>query len=130
MPKFFVSLAQELNQTIKDYFHTSILTGARKSNLLTMRWKDICFNRNEWKIPETKNGDSLNVPLIEEAVEILKERKLSMLSDSEYVFPGDGKNGHLQEPRKGWLCILKRAGITDLRIHDIRRHTKQSLELA
>lgn len=121
MPKFFVSLAQELNQTIKDYFHTSILTGARKSNLLTMRWKDICFNRNEWKIPETKNGDSLNVPLIEEAVEILKERKLSMLSDSEYVFPGDGKNGHLQEPRKGWLCILKRAGITDLRIHDIRR---------
>lgn len=120
LPKFFISLEQELNQTIKDYFHMSILTGARKSNLLTMRWKDICFTRNEWKIPETKNGDSLNIPLIEEAIEILKNRK-EICEGSEYVFPGDGKTGHLQEPRKGWLRILKRAGIDDLRIHDIRR---------
>ena len=40
---------------------------------------------------------------------------------SEFVFPGTGKNGHLAEPRKGWERILKRAGIADLRIHDLRR---------
>ena len=121
LPNFFASLEQELNQTIKDYVHISILTGARKSNVLAMRWNDICFSRNEWKIPETKNGDSLNIPLIAEAIEILKDRKLNMSSTSEYVFPGNGKKGHLQEPRKGWLRILKRAGIANLRIHDIRR---------
>lgn len=110
LPKFFVSLEQELNQTIKDYFHISILTGARKSNLLAMRWKDLCFNRSEWKIPETKNGDSHNIPLIEEAIDILNKRK-ELYGGAEYVFPGEGKSGHLEEPRKGWLRILKRAGV-------------------
>lgn len=38
-----------------------------------------------------------------------------------YVFPGNGKKGYLMEPRKGWERILKRAGIEDLRIHDLRR---------
>ena len=38
-----------------------------------------------------------------------------------FVFPGIGKSGHLQEPKKGWKRILERAKITDLRIHDLRR---------
>jgi integrase len=38
-----------------------------------------------------------------------------------WVFPGDGPRGHLVEPRKGWERILARAGIENLRIHDLRR---------
>ena len=37
------------------------------------------------------------------------------------MFPGDGKHGHYHDPRKGWLRILKRAGIENLRLHDLRR---------
>src|SRR6185503_15245564 len=40
---------------------------------------------------------------------------------TQYVFPGSGKSGHLEEPKKGWQRILTRAGIADLRIHDLRR---------
>lgn len=39
----------------------------------------------------------------------------------KYVFPSPGKVGHLIEPKKGWERILERAGIEDLRIHDLRR---------
>jgi integrase len=37
------------------------------------------------------------------------------------VFPGPGKTGHLVEPKGAWQRILKRAKITNLRIHDLRR---------
>ena len=38
-----------------------------------------------------------------------------------YVFPGWGSTGHLVEPKMAWTRILERSGITDLRIHDVRR---------
>ncbi len=38
-----------------------------------------------------------------------------------FVFPGDGKSRHLIEPKRGWNRILERAGIDNLRIHDLRR---------
>jgi integrase len=38
-----------------------------------------------------------------------------------FVFPGKGKTGHLVEPKAAWGRILDRAGLTDLRIHDLRR---------
>jgi len=33
----------------------------------------------------------------------------------------EGKSGHLVNPKRGWNRILERAGIDDLRIHDLRR---------
>ncbi len=44
-----------------------------------------------------------------------------MLSKSPYVFPGEGKCGHLVEPKAGWERVLKKAGLENLRIHDLRR---------
>ena len=43
------------------------------------------------------------------------------LEPTGFVFPGRGKTGHLAEPKKGWQRILSRAGLGDLRIHDLRR---------
>lgn len=119
LPRFFKSLAEEENKTIRDYVLISLLTGARRSNVLSMKWPDINFDRQEWRIPETKNGMPQTVTLSPEALEILHNRIAT--KDSEFVFPGTGKSGHLEEPKKGWKRILERAGIEDLRIHDLRR---------
>lgn len=122
--RFFQALEEEPNQTAKDYVYLSILTGARKSNVLSMSWDEISFDRCEWKIPETKNGDSITIPLTEESIRILKSRKeLNKIefAGSEFVFPGTGKSGHLADPKKPWKRILKKAKITDFRIHDLRR---------
>ncbi|MEZ4782437.1 MAG: site-specific integrase [Candidatus Kapaibacterium sp.] len=118
LPRFFKSLAVEENTTIRDYILISLLTGARRGNVLAMRWDQISFERNEWRIPQTKNGEPQTLPLTEEAIDILRQRKDN---GSEFVFPGDGKNGHLAETRRGWARILERAGIENLRIHDLRR---------
>jgi integrase len=120
LPRFFSALEEEENTTARDYIMLSLLTGARKSNVLAMRWEDIFFERAEWKIPETKNGDSLTLPLSQNAVEILERRRQD--THSQWVFPADAsKSGHFSDPKRAWQRVLTRAGIKDLRIHDLRR---------
>lgn len=120
LPRFFASLAEEVNDTARDFFTLALLTGARRGNLLAMRWEQVNLERGIWRIPETKNGDPQNLPLIPEVVAILTQRQAQ--AQGPWVFPGNGsKSGHLEEPKTAWRRILKRAGLTDLRIHDLRR---------
>jgi len=119
-PRFFESLEAEPNDIVRDYILVSLLTGVRKSNVLAMRWEDINFERQEWLIPETKNGEPLRIPLISKVIDVLKSR-LQKYGQAEWVFESTGKTGHLIEPKSGWKRILERAGIKDLRLHDLRR---------
>ena len=119
LPRFFEALSLEPNSTLRDYFILAILTGARRGNLQEMRWDQINFERREWRIPRTKNEMPQVIPLTEEAIFLLQQRKTTASND--FVFPGAGRTGHLSEPKKGWRRILDQAGITDLRIHDLRR---------
>lgn len=120
LPRFFAAMEEEENETARDYIMISLLTGARKSNVLAMRWDEISFERAEWRIPETKNGEPLTVALSGPAMEILNERRRQ--TNTEWVFPStESKTGHLADPKKAWARLLLRADIKDLRIHDLRR---------
>jgi integrase len=119
LPRFFQALAEEPNETFRDFVLICLLTGARRGNVQAMRWDEIDLERAIWRIPETKSGDSHLVPLVPSAVEILEARQQD--SDNEWVFPGPGKTGHLVEIKSAWSRVLKRAEIKDLRLHDLRR---------
>ena len=118
LPAFFKSLGEEQNETLRDYFLISLLTGARRSNVQEMQWSQIHLERGEWRIPITKNGDSQTVTLTHEVIEILRARQGN---NPTWVFPGTGVTGHIVEPKKAWKRVLERAGIANLRIHDLRR---------
>ncbi|MGZ8942638.1 MAG: tyrosine-type recombinase/integrase [Methylobacter sp.] len=118
LPAFFEALAEEPNDTLRDYFLISLLTGARRSNVQEMQWNQINLDRAEWRIPTTKNGEPQTVTLTPEAVTILLTR---LGCDPVWVFPGTGATGHIVEPKKAWQRVLDRAGIDNLRIHDLRR---------
>ncbi|MDO6461923.1 tyrosine-type recombinase/integrase [Granulosicoccaceae sp. 1_MG-2023] len=119
LSRFFAAVAEEQNPVIRDYILMSLLTGARRSNVLAMRWDQIHFDRGEWHIPDTKNGEPHIVPLVEDALQLL--RVIRETNKSKFVFPGHGKSGHLAEPKKGWARIKEAAGIKNLRLHDLRR---------
>ena len=112
LPRFFTSVGQEPNETIRDYFLLSLLTGARRANVMAMRWNQINLAEGIWRIPVTKNGTPQNVTLSPEAAAILTTRKET--ADGAFVFPGDGKSGHLIEPKKGWLRIFDRDELAQL----------------
>jgi len=120
LPRFFQALQQEENETLRDYILLSLLTGARKANVLAMRWDQIDLTRGEWRIPETKNGESQRVVLSSEAAQILTARE-QHYGQSPWVFPSTGASGHLQDPKKGWQRLLQRAELQDVRIHVLRR---------
>lgn len=119
LPRFFEALAEEPNEDIRDFILMCLLTGARKTNVLEMRWENISLVDEVWHIPVTKNGESQEVPLVDEAVRLMKRRWQNKWSD--WVFPSFGKTGHLVEVKGPWDRLLKRAGIVDLHIHDLRR---------
>lgn len=116
----FFNAVNEEDSLIHDYIWLSLMTGARKSNVLAMRWSEIDFNASLWRIPDTKNGEPVIIPLIPRAVNMLNERYNQR--KTEWVFDSPTKPGaHFVDPKKAWGRILERAGIEDLRIHDIRR---------
>lgn len=121
LPAFFAELRAEPNHTIRDYIWMALFTGARRDNALSMKWSDINFTEDIWRIPMTKNGTPQNIPLPEPAIKLLKARRKIIDKTEVFVFPGIGATGHLVEPKKAWAKILERANITDLRIHDLRR---------
>jgi integrase len=112
MPCLFRAIDEEESEVARDYIWLSLLTGARKSNVLAMRWNEISWERSEWRIPDTKNDEPAIIPLIERAVEILKSRQRK--TNSEWVLPSPSRNsstGHLADPKKAWKRILKRANL-------------------
>jgi integrase len=81
------------------------------------------------------------IPLGEEAIRILKARKLSCAqlaqpdrgspTRSEWVFPSaESKTGHIVNPEKSWMRILKSAGVKEkASLHDIRRTLGSNLAM-
>ena len=122
LPAFFKAVDECKNSVARDYIKMSLVTGARRSNVLAMRWDQISFVRKEWTIPETKNGEPQIIPLLPQALEVLAERKADPdAANSPFVFPSTGAQGHLVEPKRAWETIRKKAGIEDVRLHDLRR---------
>lgn len=118
LARFFAAL-EVTEQPAKDFFLLALLTGARKSNVLAMRWEDVNLEDGQWVIPaaDAKAGVPITVPLVPEAIEVLKSRQ----SKSPWVFPADSKTGHYEEPKRAWATLCRRAELKNLRIHDLRR---------
>ena len=64
-------LNESQNELIRDYVYISLLTGARKSDVLSMEWNEIDFTNKKWRIPEQKNGEPQTIPLTDFAITIL-----------------------------------------------------------
>lgn len=122
MPRLLAALEVEANETVRDFIYMLLFTGARRDNVLAMRWEEIDFTARTWRIPMTKNGKPQIVPLEEPELALLRRRKEST-NGKPWVFPGrkDTKTGHLENPYEGWYRILERAEIEGLRLHDLRR---------
>lgn len=120
---FFQALLEEQNITARDCIMMKLLTGGRRANVHAMRWDQIDFEEAVWRIPTTKNGTPQYVPLVPEALALLKQRYESRTS-KVWVFPADrsdSKNGHIGNLKAAWHRVMVRSGLSNLRQHDLRR---------
>jgi integrase len=116
---FFKAVNKLSNTDVRDYIFLSLLTGARRGNILAMRWDQIDFDLCVWRIPLTKNGESHTVPITKAALQILQIRHAN--KQDVWVFPGKEPGQHLVEIKRVWQKIRNETGMHDLRLHDLRR---------
>ena len=94
-----------------------MLTGCRSGEILSLRWEDVDLERGELRLPDSKTGAKI-VHLGDPAIAVL--RGIQRREDSPWVIPGLKRGAHLAFLHRPWGLILKRAGIENLRIHDLR----------
>jgi integrase len=89
----------------------AIETGMRRGELLSIRWKDVDQTARTIRILKTKNGHPRTIPLTPKAIETLA----SLERKDERVFPVTPN-----AVRLSWERLRRRAGLEDLRLHDLR----------
>lgn len=111
----FISFDRALQQCWNPIFRALILlaieTGMRQSELLSLRWSNVDLPNGTLFLPDTKNGSSRSIPVTRQAQKILED----ISDNTAEVFP-------LTKfaIRNAWLRLIKRAGITNFRFHDLR----------
>jgi integrase len=121
LPKFLEALENEPNKNTRNFSLHAYTQEPVNPTFYPCIREDIDFSISEWRIADTKNSEPVRVPLLDEALEILNSR-MHLRESSPWTFPSnDSKSGHIQEPKTAWKRILERAGLENLRIHDLRR---------
>ncbi|MBB4038612.1 integrase [Microvirga flocculans] len=97
----------------------AIETGMRRGELLSVQWKDVNLTARTIRLHKTKNGEPRVVPLTPQAIDIissLKEPSSDLRNrTTDYLFPVKAN-----AVRLAWERLRTRAGIEDLRLHDLR----------
>ena len=92
-----------------------IFTGARRGEILALRWDKIDLEKGIARLPDSKTGFKV-LQLPAPAVALLE----SLQQISEWVLPGDSASGHMVNIKDAWGDVLKQSGLTGWRLHDFR----------
>lgn len=103
------------------FFALTILTGTRKGEWISAKWRDVDFDRGLLILPDSKTGAKV-VELPAPALAILKawKARFPAFRPDDHVLPGRIAGEPIKHPYRAFREILDAAGIEDLRIHDLR----------
>lgn len=120
LKRFWAALCDVKNDVFKNYVMISLFTGMRRNNVLTMRWEHVDFTSGLIYVPDSKGGQPLQIPMVNQVRELLL--KISQGKKSGWVLPSKkSASGHFEDPKRPWQELLRVADIKDMRIHDLRR---------
>jgi integrase len=94
-----------------------IFTGARVSEILELRWKDVDFEHMCLRLPDSKSGAKV-IYISSPALSVLDG--MERYESNPFVIVGREPMSHLVNLRKPWSRIRKQADLDDLRLHDLR----------
>ena len=94
-----------------------LLTGCRLGEIQTLKWDYVDFDASVLRLPDSKTGAKI-VPIGQAAIDVLKA--IPKLEDNPHVITGRIEGQYLTDMQKPWRRLRKRAGLDDLRIHDLR----------
>ncbi|MFY8300510.1 tyrosine-type recombinase/integrase [Pseudoalteromonas sp. SS15] len=118
------------DQDVADIYRVALFTGARLSNVKSMKWTDLNLSSAIWLIPATltKTRQHYEIPLHQAVLDILSTRQVRC-GEGLFVFPARNKSkyGYITGGDKVWKEAITRAGLYHEnpnirpRPHDLRR---------
>lgn len=127
---WYQAVQQLPNETLRDYLLLILFTGLRRQEAAKLTWQDIDLVGKTLTVSDTKNNQPHTLPLSDFLYNLLSQRQA--LATSDYVFPGSGQCGYIQEPRKQMAKVTERSGVA-FTVHDLRRTfitTAESLDIS
>jgi integrase len=108
------------SQAAADCIRLILLTGCRRGEAMAVRADQIDFEKRIWSKPasSTKQSRPHEVPLSAPTLELLA--RLDRDATGPFLFPGRDGTGHLVDIKSSWRSLCKAAGLTGIRLHDLR----------
>ena len=103
-----------------------ILTGCRLNEIMTLKWEHVDLAGRVLRLPDSKTGAKV-VHLGQPAVELLAAA--DQIDSNPWVIVGTKPGARLSDLQPFWQRVRARAGLKDVRIHDVR-HTFASTAVA
>ena len=103
-----------------------MLTGCRRDEILTLRWDDVDLSARELRLRDSKSGPCM-VALTSAVARVLDG--IPRVPGNPWVIVGEAPGRRLMTLKSTWRRVMRRAGLPDLRLHDLR-HSYASRALA
>lgn len=116
--KLITAAGKSSNPQLQSIVQMLLLTGARKGELLKAKWSDVNLEQKVWHIPDSKTGKARYVPLSADAVKVIEG--LVEIPGCPWLLPNPLTLKPYSDIKRPWDKARKEAGLSDLRIHDLR----------
>lgn len=119
------ALEKSGNSQLKHIVALMLMFGFRKRELLDAKWADLNLEQGHWRIPVSKSGKPRTLPITAKAMELLQQ--LPRWKGCPYVVPNPTTRRPYGNLFCAWDTVRKRAGLPDVRMHDLRHSFASNL---
>lgn len=116
--RLIASIEQDENEVAAKAILLLLLTGGRRNEITYARWDYVDWEKKTLLVPLSKSGKPRSIALNGAAIELLNSIRRD--SDSHYIFPSPVTGKPSPSLYFPWQRIRTRAGLPDLRLHDLR----------
>lgn len=116
--RLIASIDADANRVAAQAIMLLLLTGARRNEITQARWDYVDFEKRTLLVPISKTGRPRTIALSGQALALL--RRIPPVADNPYIFPSPVTGRPCASLHFPWARIRKRAGLEDVRLHDLR----------
>jgi integrase len=127
------ALLEACKQSKSPYLYLVVVlllsTGARRSEIINLRWSDVDLSRRIILLEETKNGERRVLPLGQHVYDLLYEYAKEKHTPQDLLFPDSRDKNKPVEVRAAWDKAVLEAKLADFRLHDLRHSAASYLAM-
>ena len=116
--RLLLALDADENKVAASAIKLLLLTGARRNEITHAKWKFVNWEQRTLLVPRSKSGRPRSIRLNSAALELLQS--VARLGDNPFLFPSPVTGQPSPSLHFPWSRIRKRAGLLDVRLHDLR----------